>query len=395
MQEDLEDEVFPDKRRFALWNYLGLALIVALVLVVFLVISKFNDSKAQAIARAREIAEANRPIDAVNVALIRLEKTKIIDAINLPGLLQAWDKAQLSAQVSGKLLKKVSEGTRVEKDGSILYLDQRDYEIKLVQAKAAFEEAQQNYLRKQKLRSSMVNALSELEQATATFNKTKSEYEAAQLALERCIIRAPFAGVVDVVGPEVGELVTAGQNVATVAQLGELKVEIGIPEKDIDMVRNVSECEVLVEAAGVKTIGARTYLSYLPADDSQVYVLRLKLQNNENKLRPGMFGNVRVVREIRDNFLTPIYAVMAKDDKHYVFVADAYTPVKGAKNDPRQLRTARKKEVTLGVIQGSNIEVVSGLAQGDELVVVGQRNLDDGTIMNIAKVFGSMSELSQ
>lgn len=383
-----------DRKRLEIWEYFGgFCIIAGLIIVIAIAVTVNNHLEAE-IKKAKEIAEANRPVDAVNAGLVKLETTEIVDSINLPGLLQAWNKSNLSAQVSGKLIKKVKEGTEVKKGEPILYLDPSDYKIKLVEAKSTFEEAKQNYERKKRLRSSRVNALSELEAATATFNQAKSDYEAAELALQRCTIRSPFDGVVDTVQPEIGELVNNGDNVATIAQLGELKVEIGIPEKDIDLVRNVKECEVSVEAAGVTATGKRTYLSYLPANDSQVYILRLKLPNKDGKLRPGMFGNVKVVRDIRKGFRIPIYSVLAKDNKHYVFIAEKYTPASGRK-DPRDLKTAKKKLVKLGVIQGTNIEITKGLEADEKLVVVGQRNLDDGTIINVTHNFRSMSELNQ
>ncbi len=384
-----------DNTRFTLWKILGAAIVVLALAIIVAAFSIYNSYKSESIKKAQEIAAANRPVDAVNVSLLDLKKTKVVDSITLPGFLQAWDKAQLSAQVSGKLIKKVPEGTKVKEGDPIAYLDQSDYQIKLTEAESTYLEAKQNYERKQKLRSSRINALSELEQATATYNKAKSEYEAAKLSLERCIIHAPFDGVVDTVPPEIGELVSIGQDVATVAQLGELKVEVGIPEKDIDMVRSVKECAVNVEAAKSKTTGERTYLSYLPSETSQVYTLRLKIPNKEEKMRPGMFSDVKVIREIRTNFLVPIYSVMAKDDQHYVFVSDNYKAEKKIKNDQRNLMTARKRLVKLGVIQGTNVEILSGLKEGDQIVVVGQRNLDDGTIMSIVKKFGELSEFSQ
>ena len=380
-------------RRFWLWEIGGGAL-VFLVLVLFVGLMVMVITwHSEEVEQAKRIAEANRPVDAVNVALLRLQRIEVQDQIILPGLLQPWKVSNLSAQVSGRVVSKLAEGTKVSKDEVILRIDDSDYIIKLEDAKAKFAEAEQSYKRKEKLHSSRVNPLSVLEEAAALYSKAKSELQTAQLALERCQITAPFDGVVDIVTPEIGELVNVGATVATIAQLGDLKAEVGIPEKDIDLVRDITTCEVEVEAARTTVIGERTYLSYLPAPEAQVYVLRLRLPNQDGILRPGMFGNARVVREVRQNIMVPIYTVLTKDDTYYVFVAGDYTLPEDKKHDPRKLQSAVRRNVKLGVVKGADVEILEGLEPGDRLVAVGQRNLDEGTVINVVKEVGSMAEL--
>lgn len=386
----------PDSRRFVLWELGGGALMLLIMFLLIMVGAGILSGHKKEIEEAKALAEANRPVDAVNVALITLKPQKVTDKIVLPGLLQAWLTADISAQVSGEIVSKAQDGAKVKKGDSLLHIEPKDYQIKLNDTKSAFEKAEQALQRKTKLRNNQINTQSELEEATADYNKAKSDYDAARLALERCNITAPYDGVVDTVLPDVGEYVSAGTKVAKMAQLGELKAEVGIPEKDIDLVRNVQSCEVRVDAAAGKTVvGERVFLSYLPAEGAQVYTLRLKVPNQDGSLRPGMFGNVEVIREVRQNILVPIYAVMVKDDQHYVFVADKYTPQPGKENDPRTLQTARKKPVKLGVLQGAEVEIVSGLEPGERLVAVGQRNLDDGSVMSVVKSAESISDLQQ
>ncbi len=394
-QPDVPSADRADHRRFFLWELAGGGLMLLAMGLLIAIGAAILSGHKKEIEEAKALAEANRPVDAVNVALVNLQPQKVTDKIVLPGLLQAWLRADISAQVSGIVVSKVPDGAKVRKGDPILHIEEKDYQIKLNDTKSAFEKAEQALQRKTKLRSSQINTQSELEEATADYNKAKSDYEAARLALERCNISAPYDGVVDAVLPDAGEYVSAGTKVATLAQLGELKAEIGIPEKDIDLVRNVQRCEVRVEAANKTVIGDRVFLSYLPAAGAQVYTLRLKLPNQDGLLRPGMFGNVEVIREIRQNLLVPIYAVMVKDDQHYVFVADQYTPLPGKEKDPRHLQTARKKAVKLGVLQGAEVEILSGLEPGERLVAIGQRNLDDGTVMNVVKTAESLSELQE
>lgn len=384
-----------EEKRLLIWEVSGgvLALIAGIVIIV--IFSWVSGYVKRAHERAQEILEANRPVDAVSVVVQDMQKEKIVDTIVLPGRFEAWEKSEVSAEVSANVVSRLKEGTAVKKGDVILTLDNRDYQIRFLEAKGTFAEAEQNFLRKQKLRKKNVNALSELEKASATYAQAKSSFEAAKLALERCEIKSPLDGVVDTVLPEVGELVKQAECVAVVAKLGELKVEVGIPEKDIDSVRDIEECQIEVEAANVTVTGVRTYLSYLPAANSQVYILRLKVPNQNGELRPGMFGNVKVVREVRRDFLVPIYSVLAKDAEHYVFVTGEYTPPKGKGKDPRALRIARKVPVTLGVMQGTSVEVTGGMKAGDKLVVVGQRNIDEDTVMSVVREVANMSELTQ
>ena len=385
---------FKVKKGMVLWEIIGGIFVLAIAGGIIFFIGTMIAAKEEKLAKVREIQAASRPIDAVNVAMMPLERVDVVDTIVLPGRFEPLVSSVVSAQVEGKVVSRVKEGAEVKKGEVIASIEDTDYNNTMQEKKANYEQARQSYERKKTLRSRKINAQSELEIATALYNSTKNNYETAKLNYERCKIKSPIGGVVDNVVPEMGEIVMKNNPVATVVKLGKLKIEVGIPEKDIDFVREIDDCKIEVDAIRSVVEGKRTYLSYLQPEGTQVYILRLEVDNPKGEIRPGMYGKVEVVRQVRKNFLIPLYSVLAKDDKHYVFVESKKEPRGKAKNDPRKLRMVERKEVELGVVQGADVEIVSGLEEGDRLVVVGQRNIDEETVVNVVKDVDDIKELS-
>jgi membrane fusion protein (multidrug efflux system) len=390
----------PGRRLLAyLWELIGLALVV---LVLFLVLSwllQAIGAKSEALRQRNDALRAAAVKPPVDVAVLPVQPVAVRDTIRLPGLIQASRDVTVSAQVSGTVLHgkhgPVAEGTRVQAGAELLRIDPEDARIAVERARTALKDAQLRLERTRDLRRQQATAQSELDAAAAAYDLARIDHEAALLDLERCTLRSPIDGVVETVFPEPGELLSRGDPVATVLDLDRVEVEIGIPEKDVDAVAGLTEAVVAVEALGSRFVARKTYLGSAPVDRTLVYRLRLEADNPGHRLRPGMFVEAELVRAERPaSVLVPLYCVIARDGGHEVYVvqeAAGQTGLPPGQGAPRQF--AERRQVQLGVIQGQQVEIRSGLRAGDRLIVLGQRSVQHGTAVTVTRSVRDLQEL--
>ena len=141
--------------------------------------------------------------------------------------------------------------------------------------------------------------------------------------------------------------------------------------------------------------GRKTYLSVKPHEMARVYTLRLELENPDGVLRPGMFVDALVLKETRPNsVLVPLFAVIPGEEGHAVFVV---VPVAAAPGSPATTATevAQRRLVKLGVMQGAQVEIVSGLKPGERLIVMGQRSVAEGSPVAVTRTVKDLAELTR
>ena len=374
------------------WELLGVAIVLligwGLLSSVFATVSE----KREVMEAARKKAESARETPAVPVVVKVLSTTTVVDEINLPGRIEAIREVSVSTEVKGKVVAiEVVDGQAVKKGQIVVRLDDMDYRIALSDAKARLKLAAETLRSTRELVKSRVETKYEMDKAQSTYDQAAAAVSRAKLEVERCIVRSPIEGVVNDVIPDLGEFVAAETSVAMVLDVEKLKVEIGIPEKDVHDIRSVKECEVTIDAVngGMKVMGKVIYLSHKPASDALVYLLRLEIDNKERILRPGMFGRARIIKAKRENsVVAPLFAIMAIRDDHVAYVIDG--PVEAG-----SLTTVKKRQVELGTMTGRSVEVTKGLKAGDYLIVVGQRSVAEGTKVRVMRTVRKMSGLKR
>jgi RND family efflux transporter MFP subunit len=350
----------------------GLAIFSFLVLVI-LVLGGRIKSEGEVI-KSRNMANLDKENPALNVVVLELVPMPIRDRMNLPGIVEPWKKLQVVAQVQGKIVdKNLEEGQAVSKEDVIAVIDRRDYRIAYTNAKTSYEVALSDLKRLETLRRNNVIPQSQLDNATAQVENAKATLENAILALERCEIKADMDGVVNRMHIENGQYLSVGDPVADLLQIDRLKINVGIPESDIEDVRGLTEFDVRIDALGGETFRAgKHFVSFAAEDLARLYTLELELNNTDGRILPDMFVRVEIVKkEIKDSLSLPIYSVISRNDENIVYVvADG---------------VARARRVSLGLLEGWRVQVTDGLSAGDRVIVVGQRSVNTGDKVNVVR----------
>ncbi|MFC1826421.1 efflux RND transporter periplasmic adaptor subunit [Thermodesulfobacteriota bacterium] len=320
----------------------------------------------------------------VNVVEQELIPGIMRDRMNLPGMVEPWENLRILAEVRGLVEEVlVEEGSHVKQGDLIARLDTGDYENRRNSIKAAYNLALTNLKRLSGLHEQEIIAQSRYDSIKAEVESLGADLATAELQLKRCFIKSSIAGIVNELPAKKGLYLAVGDPVATVLDIEKLKVIVGIPESDVDAVRNIDRFEITIEALDNKKItGTKYFLAVAPESMAQIYRLELEVENKSEKILPGMFARVEIVKEeFPDALAIPLYAVISRDNKHYVYVEEN--------------NVAKLQEVKLGILDGWRIQITEGLKAGGKVIVVGQRSVDEGQRLNVVKKVTDPAEITR
>ncbi|MEJ2642519.1 MAG: efflux RND transporter periplasmic adaptor subunit [Desulfosarcinaceae bacterium] len=371
-----------NRKRSWLWRLVPLGFLLLLALAIVLVGGKIK-STAEALQEGKAASMNQKPPD-INVVSLTLSPSTIQDRISLPATVMPWVNLTVLTEVRGKVTTlAVKEGQRVRKGDVIAQLDQRDYENQLRSNKASLAAARANLKRLKELQRDRLSTRSQLDDAEAQVESLQAAMDTAALNLERCTITAPIDGIINHRHIELGQYLNVADPVVEILQIDRVKIIVGIPESDVEAVRRLDRFEVTIDAVGGRTFTAKKHFLSRTADSqARVYPLELALENRRHEILPDMFARVTIVKkEVTDSLSVPLYAIISRNDQHLVYVV--------ADN------VAQAREVDLGIQQGWRIQAKSGLNAGDQVIVVGQRSVNDGTAVNVVRKIKDITELNQ
>ena len=224
---------------------------------------------------------------------------------------------------------------------------------------------------------------SQLDDVTATVKQAKAAMDNAKLSLIRCTIISPMDGIADKVFIENGTFLSSGDPVTNILQIDKVKIEVGIPESDVDVVRELDEFDITIDALDNRHFKGSRYYLYKTTDNfARLYNLEISVDNSDRKILPGMFSRVKIIKHYIENGLAvPMYAIVNKDGVDGVYVVE---------NNVAVFRKVKK-----GFLDKWRIQIKNGLKPHDKVVVVGQRLISDKEQVKVTKNVQSMEDLSK
>jgi multidrug efflux system membrane fusion protein len=343
--------------------------------------------------RGAPTATAQEPSPAIPVTV------GVVSAQDMPvllhgiGTVQAFNTIAIKSRVDGTIVKvDFTEGQEVEASAVLFQIDPRPYRAALAQAKAAkaqhtaqLESAQLDFERSSKLITRGFQTQQSFDQQRATVGQLnaaiegdQAQIETAELNLEYTNIRAPISGRLGARLVDIGNLVRAGEAAPLVmmTQVRPVFVTFTLPQQNFEDVRDRQVKAPLAVKAYTSddtrelATGRLTLIDN--AIDQLTGTIRLKAQfdNEEERLWPGQFVNVRVVLDTRRAVPTvPAQAVQDGPDGPIVYVV-------------KPGDTVHRKAIEVAAIQDGVACVTQGLAPGERVVVNGQFRLTEGARIN-------------
>ena len=332
---------------------------------------------------AEKEASINLENPPANVVTLQLTPSTIRDRINLPGQIEPWTTLQVLAKTEGVIdTLLVKEGDRVKKGDVIAILDDEDYLIALDRAQIAYRQAKADFDRDRVIYTEGMIPEAEYELRLTTMESAKTDLDQARLDYSRCQIKAPLDGLIRQLDAKVGLLLSVADPVATIIDIDKVKAVIGIPESDVDAIRNLDTVELTINALDNLAVKAKKYfLAPTPKPTARLYDLELAIDNRHGRILPGMFIRADIVKEEAvDSIVVPFFSVIMRDGDQYVFVS------KNGRAEKRQIRT--------GIIEDHMLEIESGLAHGESLIVEGHRRMREDQEVRVVRTIINPEEIS-
>lgn len=301
------------------------------------------------------------------VETIVVNTTALESTVDAVGNVLADASAMLRTEVPGQVIERhFEEGQRVSKGDRLFSIEATVLEAEVNEARANLEQSDAAYKRAQELVKDQLVSATEYDTARANYNVGIARLRSAESRLSKTVIRAPFDGFIGLRRINIGDYATIGQELVNVVRLDPLRVDFSVPETLLSRIQPGQKIAVTVGA-----FRGEVFEGVVTAIDPQIDVaghsmaVRARLPNSELKLRPGLFAQVSVSLSVNPNALmVPEEAIWPiGQDKILYIVEDG---------------VANQRIVTIGDRKPGLVEIVDGLAAGEEVVVAGQMKLFPG-----------------
>lgn len=411
---------------------------IILGIVVLLLVLMVVGAKAGLFGKKGNFKE----VDVKKVALV-----DIVETVSATGKIQPEIEVKISSEVSGEIIElPFKEGQQVKKGDLLVKVNpdliqsavsrsQASYQnVKagLEQAEANLKQAKADYDRNKALYDKGVISKADWDRAIANYetaqaSKSSAYYNVQSAAatvneakdnLNRTTIYAPRSGTISLLSVELGERVVgtqqmAGTEIMRVANLNNMEVEVDVNENDIVKVQIGDSTIVEVDAylkkefKGIVTEIANSAAGTLTADQVTNFKVKVRIletsyqdllegkPENYSPFRPGMTATVDIITDRRNKTIAaPISAIVIKTDTSSVKKSMT-------KNDAEQIKAeneekfecvfisnngeAKLKVVETGIQDDTNIEIISGLSEGDE-IITGPYNIVSKTLKSGDKI---------
>lgn len=311
------------------------------------------------------------PTAAVPVETALAERRDISSFIETNGTLEAENEVDLLARTSGPIVElRVEEGDLIRKGQLLARIDDEEIRARVAIAEVTLEEAKLAYERARTLRESQLMSPEQYEQARTRFETAKAQLEGDQVLLSYTEIRAPFSGLIITRYVNFAQQVSVNTPLFRISDFDPLLCHIQVPERELPRLAVGQPALLGFEAWEGERFAGRV-LRIRPVVDAATGTVRVTLEvPSGERLRPGMFARVYVETETREDALViPRAALSLESLGDTVYVAEG--------------GVAARRDVRLGFREGDLVEVLSGLSEGERIVVVGHEGLSDGTPIRI------------
>ncbi len=376
-------------------NPTGLRWVWLAALVVSLGLCACKDDAKEATATASAEASTEKAGDkveekAIPVKVMTLVEETVTPRVEISGLVASDLDVTILSETSGRVVRdNLDLGNTVKKGTALVVVDHEPYRIAVESAQAALDQAQaskdqaeREHARMKTLRES--NDISEsqydvahfaLLQAKAALAMAESQLASAKRSLRLASVRAPFDGVIASTLVKLGDTLAPGTPVAQLVNTKQVKVTAGVGEDRIGsltvgqkaVVRFPTLNDLRVDAT-VKAVGAKAL------QPTMTYPLELQLDKLPESVRVGMVCRVDLpVGQPMQALRFPIDSLVDRFDRQYVYVVN---------EDKTRVKEQR---VQTGISLENHIILTEGVQAGDVLVMTGQANLKDGSLIQIVE----------
>ena len=326
-----------------------------------------DDDASEGIENAAEAVE--RALAPREVELVTPGTRDENPSVQLVGEIRAFDIVTISSEVAGRVDRVLVEvGSRVAKGTPLIEVDRETFAIYLAQAKANVQAAQADLAlaekdleRKQDLRSDETIPQATLDKAQAAFDLAKARLAAAEASLslaqrnyDRSVIRAPSAGAITERMVVAGQWADVGERLLYLAIGGKVKIAARVPESWVGRFVGLETFDFTIGAGSTVHTAEIYSLQPVVHEASRSFEI-VGTAPAAGNMRPGMFANVTLTSPETKRTLWLPASALSTSDLPQVLMVD-------------EMDTIIYRKVQIGRRDNGTIEIVSGLAEGEQVI---------------------------
>ena len=361
---------------------------------------------------------------AVSKTAVEVQNVKAVEknsSDTYKATLEAYQQGIVSSKVSAKVVSvAVENGQYVNAGDTLVTLDDQDirnniktaqaqlqiYQNQLNSSQVAMEklkinvdDAKRNYDRQKALFEKKAISQTDFEAAEKTLNTAQADYNSGnasiqtaksnisaqnvsianlQDSLNNTIIKAPISGVISDKAVNIGQMASQGTALAKVNDISSVYATIQVPQEKISSVKIGQAATITVEGSD-KTYNGTVQNIDLSADTTaRVFNCKIKIDNSDKTLYPGVYAKAELISSEKTQVITvPINALVGNEGDYSVFINDN--------------GTAKKQKVTIGETDENNVEITSGIKDGDQIICTNTSTLQDGNEVEVVSSENSNS----
>ncbi len=286
--------------------------------------------------------------------------------------IEAYAEADVIAKVEGEIREVlVEEGDDVEEGQVLARLDGDRLRLELNESRARLRKMQRDVERNKELREKGLLSEGDFEKLRYDLEALQASYNLASLELDYTKIRAPISGVVSERYIKLGNTIRVGDPAFRVTSFEPLVAYLHVPEREYRRIQAGQPVAIDIDAlAGQQILATVTRVSPVVDPATGTFKITIEIYDEERRIKPGMFGRMSIVYDRHADVLQIARSAIISDmESEYVFVVEDGKAV--------------KRVVQTGYGERGMIEIVDGLEETDDVIVVGHVGLKPNALVSV------------
>ena len=326
---------------------------------------KSSDTRKKLSSAGKNQKKTNVRIKQVNLESLSIQSTYV-------GYLLPYKRVLMRSEIDGVIEKiDFEEGDEITKGKRLVDISTKEHRLKLKIAITDSNLADINIKRDKKLAAQNLIPNAQLDQTKTRAESASLNKELAEISLNKSLISSPLKGTIKTRHIKVGEFVRKGDKLVEILDIDRIIVKVNIPEQEILSIQVGQNVEVALYIMEKKTFLGIVKNIGLEADSSnRTFPVEILVDNKERQLRAGMLARATFTKNVdQDQIVIPRHTVLERDQGRVVYVFE----------DGKAFR----RDITIGLSQLDQVQVVQGLNKGELIVVEGHTKLTDGEEVNV------------
>jgi len=345
---------------------------IIIILVAFTLLALIIFRLSSNYKKVNASKEVSTDLAYVSVNVSPVLKMSINDSLHLTGYMEAYSVIDIAAEAQGTIVSLNAElGQEKSKGGIIATIDDKLKKLAVQTATVSVAKLKKDLERYNNLYKGGTATEQQLNDAQNLYDNAEIQLEQAEKQLSDASIKSPISGVITKKQVEEGEYINIGSPVVTIVDISRLRIKLNVSEANVYQLKLNDKATITTDVYPGATFEGNISFISSQGDDSHNYPVEIVIQNNsEYPLKSGTFANVMIK--------LPVAAEAAYIPRESLLGSITEAEVYVAENNKAIL-----KKIIVGRGNDKYLKVISGLNEGDKVIVNGQINLSENKAIKI------------